>query len=428
MGSRRRFVPTTVAATLLAGAACFLLSACGERADSPVVELSVRGAIGPLRNVAPPSGAESSEPRISSAEDGTVVLSWVEPIGEAFDNRLMYSRWTGDGWAPAAEAARGAGWFVSAADVPAVQPIRGSLWAAHWRVTAADDFAYDIMVSVSADGGTTWAEPHLLNDDGTSTEHGFVSLFAWNDDVGAIWLDGRDTASEESADASGQPLGTTLRYARLGADARIAEQGVLDPLVCDCCTTGIAATDAGLALVYRDRTADEIRDNVVRRESGGVWSEPVQAGPDHWRIEGCPVNGPAIAARGENVAVAWFTAPENRSRIRFASSRDGAASFAPAVDVDGDAPTGHVGVALAADDLAFVSWWRPGEAGGSQLAVRRVGFDGMLGPLQSIATSTSSHPDDVPQMVELGGRLLFAWTDSDDVQTVRTAVADIGGL
>jgi hypothetical protein len=405
-----------------------VLTACQRSPDAAVSEPTPASGIGQLRAVAVPAGAESSEPRLAAGGDGTLVLSWVEPVGDAFDNQLKYSLWTGSEWGAPSVAARGADWFVNASDVPAVQPIGTRLWAAHWRTTAASDFAYDIMISVSPDAGATWTAPRLLNDDGTATEHGFVSLFAWNGDLGAIWLDGRNTASEESADSSGAPLGTTLRYARIGTDGAFAAQGVLDELVCDCCTTGIAATADGLALVYRDRTPDEIRDIVVRRERAGVWSEPVQAGPDHWKIEGCPVNGPAIDARGANVAVAWFTAPDNRSRVRFAASTDGAASFAPAIEVDSEAPIGHVGIALVDDRTAFVSWWRPSPSGGAQLAMRRVGFNGLLGPLQVVAESASSHPDDVPQIARVGDKLLVAWTDSNDVQTVRAAVADIGGL
>ncbi len=375
-----------------------------------------------------PAGAESSQQRIATGTDGTIMLSWVEPIGDELDHQLKYSRWTGTAWGEAAVAASGSGWFVNASDVAAVQPVTAGLWAAHWRVTAANDYAYDIMVSVSADAGAAWTEPRLLNDDGTATEHGFVSLFAWNDSVGAAWLDGRNTASEAGVDASGAPLGTALHYARLTADGGVAEQGVLDPLVCDCCTTGIATTADGLALVYRDRTPEEIRDIVVRREHAGVWSEPVQAGPDRWEIAGCPVNGPAIAARGAHVAVAWFTAPNNRSRVRFAASTDGAATFGPAVDLDTDAPFGHVGVALVDERYAFVTWWRPDPGGGSQLVARGVDFAGVAGPVRVIATSPSSRPDDVPQVAHAGDQLLFAWTDTSGVQTIKTAVADIGGL
>jgi len=97
------------------------------------------------------------------------------------------------------------------------------------------------------------------------------------------------------------------------------------------------------------------------------------------------------------------------------------------VDVDTDGPIGHVGVVLADEQTAFVSWWRRGSPRGAQLAVRSVSSDGTLGPIATVTTTESNHPDDVPQMAKVGKELLFAWTDSGAAQTVRAAVADIGG-
>jgi hypothetical protein len=407
--------------------AALALAACGQQPPPAAAPAQPKLAIGPIRTVPAPVGAESSEPKIARGPDGSLVLSWLEPVGDRGDYALKYSRWTGAEWGPAAVAARGGNWYVNASDVPGVQPLGGELWAAHWRVAQEEDFAYDIMISVSADSGTTWSEPHLLNDDGTKTEHGFVSLVPWDGDVGAIWLDGRETADEEGASKDAAVHGTTLRFARLGRDGALLEQAVIDPLVCDCCTTNVASIADGTALVYRDRTPEEIRDIVVRRARAGAWSEPVAAGVDHWHIEGCPVNGPAIAALGANVAVAWFTAPEGRARVRLAFSADGAATFAPAIDVDKDGPHGLVGVALADERTAFVSWWRHGTKGGSELAVRGASASGELGALNVVATSDSSHPDDVPQLARSGAQLVFAWTDKRGPDAVRTAVAEVGG-
>jgi hypothetical protein len=385
-----------------------------------------------IREIASPAGKDSSGPRLSAGADGTVVLSWIEPIGAAFDNQLKFALWSGSGWGAPRLAASGGNWFVNPSDVPAVAPIGERLWAAHWRVASDDDLAYDVMTSVSTDAGATWSEPRLLNDDGTQTEHGFVSLFAWDGDVGAVWLDGRELAGaeegEEGVGSDGAPLGTTLRFARLARDGSVAEQGVLDSLVCDCCTTSVAPLGEGAVLVYRDRTPDEIRDIVVRRRIGGQWSEPIQAGADQWRIEGCPINGPAVATRGNSVAVAWFTAAGQRARVRLAFSTDGAATFAPAVDVDADGPIGHVGVALLDEHNAFVSWWARGSGTRAALAVRRITSSGVLGSVTEVATSSSIHPDDVPQMTVVGSTLLWAWTDSSDPNGVRTAIADVGGL
>ena len=408
-------------------ATAFALAACGQNPRSTPAPAPSKTALGPIRMVAAPVGAESSEPKIARGPDGSLVLSWLEAVGDLGNYALKYARWTGSGWGPAAVAARGSNWYVNASDVPGVQPLGGQLWAAHWRVTQEDDVGYDIMMSVSNDAGATWSEPHLLNDDVTKTEHGFVSLVPWDGDVGAIWLDGRETADEEGAPAGGAVHGTTLRFARLGRDGALLEQAVIDSLVCDCCTTNVAATADGIALAYRDRTPEEIRDIIVRRARAGAWSEPVDAGADRWHIEGCPVNGPAIAALGSSVAVAWFTAPEGRARVRLAFSADGAASFAPAIDVDKDGPHGQVGVALADERTAFVSWWRHRAKGGSELAVRGVSASGELGALNVVATSDSSHPDDVPQLARSGAELVLAWTDKSGVDAVRTAVADVAG-
>jgi hypothetical protein len=50
----------------------------------------------------------------------------------------------------------------------------------------------------------------------------------------------------------------------------------------------------------------EVRDIAVARYESGRWSEPVYPGAEGWRIEGCPVNGPALAADRDRVALAWF--------------------------------------------------------------------------------------------------------------------------
>jgi hypothetical protein len=172
-------------------------------------------------------------------------------------------------------------------------------------------------------------------------------------------------------------------------------------------------------LAYRDRTPDELRDIVVRRHAAGGWQAPVRAGADDWYIEGCPVNGPAIAARGERVGVAWFTAAGGTPRVRFAWSDDGAASFEPAIDLDGAGSFGQVGVVLGDDGTALVTWWRAAAGGGTDLALRAVRPDGSLGEVEVIAHSDATQPVDVPQVVAAGDDLLVAWTSLDGDATVH---------
>ncbi|HZF28417.1 MAG TPA: sialidase family protein [Gammaproteobacteria bacterium] len=383
--------------------------------------------LGPLVPLAVGAAPGSAEPHLA-ANAGEVVLSWIEPDGDG--HALKYSRLRGGAWDAPVVAARGEKWVVSPDDPPAVVPVRAGLWVAHWRVEAAEPYAYDIATAVSPDGGVTWSAPRLLNDDGTLTEHGFVSVFPWGEDAGAVWLDGRDLASENDNQDVGlerlASLATSLRVARLGADGALLEQSVVDERVCDCCTTGAAAGSAGLLLVYRDRSPEEIRDIAVTRRMADGWSDPIVLGPDGWEIEGCPVNGPAIDADGGAAAVAWFTAAGNRPLVRAAFSADGGATFGAAIDVDAAGAIGHVDIAMLRADAAAVAWWRRA-TNGAELGVREVSSAGELGPVRVLTTSTESRPNSVPQLVRSHDRLLLAWTEPGEPGRVSTGYVALGG-
>ena len=161
----------------------------------------------------------------------------------------------------------------------------------------------------------------------------------------------------------------------------------------------------------------------MRRHVDGAWANPVATGAEGWEIEGCPVNGPAIAAVGDRVAVAWFTAAGDTPRVRFASSTDGAASFGPAIDLDGAGSFGQVGLVLADDGAAKVSWWRAAQSGGTDLVLRTVALDGSLGEARVLAHSAAVQPVDVPQVVKVGDGVLVAWTSLDGDATVHVLYA-----
>jgi len=329
------------------------------------------------RAVTFPGGAGSAQPRLNVGADGKPILSWLEPTDDGAV--LRYATYDGDAFSSPREVVRGDDLMVNWADMPSVQPITADAWAAHWlRLDPDKPGAYHIATAVSKDAGVTWSEPVQLNDDSAAAEHGFVDLFAWNGQIGAFWLDGRQLA-EWSFDEPDKLLGTSLRVATLDYSGNVVAREIVDELVCDCCQPDRAMTSSGPVVAYRDRTPEEIRDVVVRRRVDGAWADPVATGAEGWEIEGCPVNGPAIAAAGDRVAVAWFTAAGDTPRVRFASSIDGAGSFGPAIDLDGAGSFGQVGLVLADDGAAKVSWWRAAQGGGTDLVLRTVAPDGLLG-------------------------------------------------
>jgi len=131
-----------------------------------------------------PAAAGSAEPHLQAGEDGTVVLSWLEPAKEK--TFLRYASFGSGAWSKPQTVASGANWFVNWADFPSVTRIRKDLWAAHWlEKTAANSYAYGIRISLSPDG-VSWLPAISPHDDHTLTEHGFVSMIGTGDKVGAV--------------------------------------------------------------------------------------------------------------------------------------------------------------------------------------------------------------------------------------------------
>ncbi len=379
--------------------------------------LCAHAATAQVRELPAPAAPGSLGPALFAAADGRVFLSWIERRdgGRA---ALQYAVRDGDGWSAPRLIAEGADWFVNWADFPSMIALPDGLLAAHWLVkNASTPHAYGIRVSFSTDGGQRWSEPLVPHRDGTATEHGFVSLFPDHDgQLAAAWLDGRDTAPGTGEHAHGGGA-MTLRYATIGLDRELRNEALLDARVCDCCQTSAAATSEGPLVAYRDRSQAEERDIAVVRLREGRWGEPGALPADHWQIEGCPVNGPAIAAQGRRVAVAWFTAANGLPRVRLAFSADAGASFGPPVTIDEGNPLGRVDAVLLDDGGAVVSWLESSPEG-SSLRARRVGADGKPDAAIVVVPAGGRISNCFPQMVRTGDTLVFAWTAGQ----VRTAV------
>ena len=372
------------------------------------------------------AGTESMSPNLALGPDGSVVLSWIEADGPG--DALKFASLSDTGWRAPGTVASGENWFVNWADFPSVVPISSRLWAAHWLVSQpAGGYAYDVFVSVSTDSGQIWSEAINPHRDGTATEHGFVSLYPNDAGFGLVWLDGRNMANAESADIVN--TGMTLRSASLSPDLVLSNEGLVDGLICDCCQTDVAITNDGPVAVYRDRTSDEIRDIYVAKHDGSQWREGNALGNDRWNIAACPVNGPAIDADGNAVAVAWFTAANDAPRVQLVFSNDAAESFSPPIEVASYETLGQVGLAILPEGDIAVSWLRKSPTGFAELCLRRVSANGNMGPISVISKGDDVPRFSNPQLVRRGKDLIVAWTRRiDDTRHIITARVPIDSL
>lgn len=400
-----------VACVLVALAAC-----AGPRVETPMT----------VRELASPAGPGSGEPNLAVAPDGRVLLSWIEPAGEA-RHTLRYAKLDGDAWSAPRTIAEGAGWFVNWADFPALAALPDGTLFAHWLAKSGPEtYAYDVRVASSRDGGQTWGQPVLPHRDGTRTEHGFVSMTPWSDEaIGIVWLDGRKTAGATHAAHGEAGAEMALIHTTLGRDGRLGAETVLDGRVCDCCQTDVARAGDTVLVVYRDRSEKEVRDMSVVRFADGHWSPPRTLAADGWEINGCPVNGPAVAADGAKVAVAWFTAAGDKPKVKVAFSSDSGASFGSPIALDDGRPLGRVDVVLLDDGDALVSWLEQGEKGAARLRVRRMASDGPRGATATVAESSGARSSGFPRMVRSGPRVILAWRDAADPPKVRTGILDL---
>ncbi len=388
-------------------------------------------SIAPLRALPTPAAAPRAQPQLVVDHDGRVVLSWLEDAGKTTSRAFRYAYRDGDRWTEPSTIVERDRFFVNWADVPSVFPMGGGKLAAHWlQYNGPGHYAYDVRISTSDAQGKNWSADAAPHRDGTNAEHGFASFFEWpGGGTGVVWLDGRETIgshdSSHGGDHNAEPRGSmTLRATRIAPDGTIGEEVKLDGRVCECCPTTAVATTRGAVVAYRDRSDREVRDIGVIRLENGQWQEPALVHADNWNLNACPVNGPALAATGDRVALAWFTAEGDRPRVNVAFSSDAGNTWAAPIRVDESKSLGRVDAVMLEDGRAVVMWIEHLD-NGSELRARVVNADGTREPYVTIAATTADRASGYARMVRTGNELVFAWVSPKPTSQIRTAVATV---
>jgi hypothetical protein len=403
--SARAIVPPTAPGRAAAWLALVLAASCGRE-----------------RTFEHPAPAPSRLPRFACDAGGRVALSWVEERAGDEGAAVLRLSWLRDReWTAPVEVARGERWFVNWADFPALALLSPDVAVASFLERTGDGpFDYRAMLARSADAGRTWGERFRLHDDAGPGEHGFVSFApSGGGACVAVWLDGRN-AGDGHGDASGGAMALYAREIRL--DGSLGNEVAVDERVCDCCATAAACTDSGATLIaYRDREEDERRDIAIARLDATGAPARVWDSADGWKIAGCPVNGPALAASGERAGVAWFTlGSEGAARVRCATSGDGGRSFSAPIEVAGGAALGRVDAVFDAQGRLAVLWL---EAQGfdAEWRIARIGDEGRAGASEPVAPASGDRSSGFARLVRDGDRLLVAWTSAGDPPRVKVA-------
>jgi hypothetical protein len=401
-----------------------LIVACAAVVLTAIATALAQQPIGTLRELPTPAVSPSAQPQLTVGTDGRVVLSWLEPIGSSNVRAFRYAYRDGNGWTTPTTIVERDNFFVNWADVPSVYPIGGGRLAAHWlQYNGSGTYAYDVRLSISDAEGKNWKPDTAPHRDGTTTEHGFASFFEWpGGGTGVVWLDGREMSGGHGASHESERGAMTVRAARIAPDGTIGEDVRIDARVCECCPTTAVATSRGAVIAYRDRSDTEVRDIGVIRLENGKWTEPALVHADNWQINACPVNGPALAAAGDRVALAWFTAQGDQPRVQVAFSNDAGKTWSAPVRVDEAKSLGRVDAVMLDNRSAVVMWMEHLDTG-SELRARVVHPDGKREPFMTVTSMTADRQSGYARMVRTGNELVFAWVSTKPTLQVKTAVA-----
>jgi len=157
----------------------------------------------------------------------------------------------------------------------------------------------DLFAWRSTDAGATWSDAARINDVPGCAAEGLFDLAALGDGrFVALWLDCRVKGMRLRADfaADGGKWGDDVLAYESPSGA-----------ICECCHAAIAATpDGGAVAAFRNSVGGD-RDVWTLRLARGATSftSAAKSGKGSWKIAACPMAGPSVVVRGDDVVCAW---------------------------------------------------------------------------------------------------------------------------
>ena len=372
------------------------------------------------QEIANPAAPGSQAPNLSTAPDGSFILTWIEPSGP--EMAMKFAFWRNGNWAKPSTVIRSSDLQPDSAAPPAVVKLNNGTLVAVWSQEVKNpgkDEGNFLFASVSTDGAENWSAPVRIHSDTGISEHSYESIAPTAaDQATIIWLDSRDWEAKHTY---------RLMSVTVNSQGVLGTEKTVDSDTCTCCPTAFASTPRLSLAAYRGHNPQQIRDMKIVRLNDGNWSAPVTVHNDQWKINACPVNGPALAINGSSAAVLWFTGANDTPEVKIAMSDDLGANFDPAITLDspkdGSRPIGHVAVSLLVDGSALAVWLRHLDSG-NEIVGERVSSKGHVSHRFKISEGTDSDLG-YPRLQLSGNTALVSWSDKT-THEIKTAIVHTG--
>lgn len=268
-------------------------------------------------------------------------------------------------------------------------------------------FSGHIRFSRSTNGGKTFSEPVIVNDNREVISHRFEAMAV--DSRGKItlaWLDKRD---QSAAQRIGQAYAGASVYSTVSDDGGVnfaPDRKVADHS-CECCRVAMAIDQDDVPVIFwRHIYGKNVRDHALARLDGK--SQPVRVSHDQWEVDACPHHGPAISIADDGAYhLVWFDNGPQFHGLFYASSTDRGRTFStPQAFGNFEAQAGHPHV-LAAGRKVFIAWKEfDGKHSIIRLMASKDGGKSWLASRQVAATAGAS---DHPLLIADGKNPYLSW-------------------
>lgn len=170
-----------------------------------------------------------------------------------------------------------------------------------WTEGLSKPFAGYVWFSRSLDSGKTFEQPKIVHQDRAEITHRFDALHVSPDGrITVTWVDKRDL---ESAKKAGKPYtGAAIYYAVSTNDgATFQTEKKLADNSCECCRIAMTTKpDGTVVAMWRHVFEGGERDHMIAEiPNTDEKANLHRATFGHWKIDGCPHHGSALASGGE---------------------------------------------------------------------------------------------------------------------------------
>lgn len=295
-----------------------------------------------------------------------------------------------------------------------------------WTQNLNTRFAGYIWFARSIDAGKSFEKPAIVHQDRAEITHAFNALSVSPEGkITVVWIDKRDSVL---AKAAGKKYDGAAIYYAVSNNKGLSftpEQKLADSS-CECCR--IATTnkpDGTTVALWRHVFEGGKRDHMIAElPQGNDKPNPQRATFGHWKIDGCPHQGPAVATAGKDkdgYHMAYFDGNDVKPGLYY-SRMDGVAWVSsPAKKFGNNAnQAGHPAILSTVNqtDGEHV-WlvWREIEAKNYKV-IGMFSDDGGRSWNDTKVLATTKDKADYPQLINKGKQVYLSWNTFNGYQLI----------